>query len=143
MTDDDNTGEGGGPAAAASGSLRIDRWLWCARLCKSRGLATQAVAGGRVHLNGERVKPSRAVRSGDRLALKRGAVEFECVVRTIPARRGPAAEAALCYAETAASIARRAEFADRMRFAAALAPRPRGRPGKHERRALRRVRGRE
>ena len=75
-------------SAAGPGTARIDRWLFAVRLFKSRSLATQAAAGGRVHLNGERVKASHEVRCGDRLTLKRGAVEFECTVSAIPARRG-------------------------------------------------------
>jgi ribosome-associated heat shock protein Hsp15 len=127
----------GGPGAA-----RIDRWLFAVRLYKSRALAAEAVAGGRVHLNAERVKASHEVRPGDVLSLVRGAVEFDCTVRAVPARRGPATQAVRCYEESAASIARRAEFAQRMKVAAALTPRPRERPDKHERRALRRLRGR-
>jgi ribosome-associated heat shock protein Hsp15 len=124
------------------GTGRIDRWLFGVRLFKSRSLATQAVAGGKVHVNGDRVKPSREVRSGDLVTFFRGAVEFECIVAAIPARRGPAAEAVRCYVETPASEARRAEFAQRMRTASGLTPRPDERPDKHDRQALRRLRGR-
>jgi len=124
------------------GTARLDRWLFGVRLFKSRSLATQAVTGGKVHLNGERVKPSREVRPGDVVTFVRGAVEFECTVAAIPARRGPAPEAARCYVETAASEARRAEFAQRMKIASALTPRPDERPNKHDRQALRRLRGR-
>ena len=127
----------GGPGAA-----RIDRWLFAVRLFKSRALAAQAAAGGRVHLNGERVRPAHQVRPGDCVTLVRGTLEFECVVVSIPARRGPAVAAAQCYAESAASSARRAEFARRMKLAAALTPRPAERPDKHARRQLRRLRGR-
>ncbi len=70
------------------------------------------------------------------------AVPFDCEVRSLPLRRGPAAEAAACYRESEASVARRAQFADRMRLSAAFAPRPDTRPDKHERRELRRIRGR-
>ncbi len=125
------------------GTARIDRWLFGVRLFKSRSLATQAVNGGKVHLNGDRVKPSREVRAGDLVTFMRGAVEFECTVSAIPARRGPATEAARCYVETPASEARRAEFAQRMRIASALTPRPDERPDKHDRQALRRLRGRD
>lgn len=128
--------------AAGPGAARIDRWLFAVRLYKSRSLAAQAVAGGRVHLNGARVKAAHEVRAGDCLTLMRGALEFECNVSAIPARRGPAHAAARCYEETPASVARRAEFADRMRLAAALTPRPRERPDKRGRRQLRRLRGR-
>src|SRR5262245_58569633 len=98
----------------AAEDSRIDKWLFFVRLFKSRSLAAQAVTGGRVHLNGERVKPARAVRPGDTIVFMRGAVEFECTVTAIPSRRGPAPEAVRCYDETAASQARRAEFAARM-----------------------------
>jgi ribosome-associated heat shock protein Hsp15 len=129
-------------SAGGPGAARIDRWLFAVRLFKSRSLAAEAVAGGRVHLNGERVKASHEVRPGDALNLMLGAVEFECKVSAIPARRGPAADAARCYEESTASTARRAEFAQRMKLAAALTPRPAERPDKRARRQLRRLRGR-
>jgi ribosome-associated heat shock protein Hsp15 len=125
------------------GAARIDRWLFGVRLFKSRSLAAQAVTGGKVHLNGERVKPSREIRAGDVVTFVRGAVEFECTVAAVPVRRGPATEAAKCYVESAASAARRAEFARRMKIASALTPRPEERPDKHGRQALRRLRGRD
>jgi ribosome-associated heat shock protein Hsp15 len=127
----------GGPGAA-----RIDRWLFGVRLFKSRSLAAQAVSGGKVHINGERVKPAHIVRPGDLVTFVRGTVDFECIVTAIPVRRGPATEAARCYDETPASQARRAEFAQRMKVAAGLTPRPDERPDKHDRQLLRRLRGR-
>jgi ribosome-associated heat shock protein Hsp15 len=130
------------PSSTPAGAARIDRWLFAVRLYGARALATRAVAGGRVHVNGERVKPGRALRPGDLVTLTRGALEFECTVQAIPARRGPAPAAALCYEESAASVARRAEFGARMKLAAALTPRPARRPDKHERARLRRLRGR-
>jgi ribosome-associated heat shock protein Hsp15 len=129
-------------AATHPGARRIDRWLFAVRLFRSRALAAQAVGGGRVHVNSERVKPAHEVRPGDRVTFARRGVEFECRVIAVPARRGPAAEAARCYEETPASAARRAEFCARMKLAAALAPRPSGRPDKHQRAQLRRLRGR-
>ena len=136
---EDRTEDGPGRPGAA----RLDRWLFGVRLFKSRSLAAQAVTGGKVHLNGERVKPSHEVRPGDGVTFVRGAVEFECTVAAIPLRRGPAPEAARCYVETPASEARRAEFAQRMKIASALTPRPDERPNKHDRQALRRLRGRD
>jgi ribosome-associated heat shock protein Hsp15 len=126
----------------ATGSARIDRWLFAVRLFGSRTLAAAAVGGGRVHVNGERVKPSHTLRPRDEVTFMRGAVEFTCTVVSLPARRGPFAEAQHAYLETPASLARRAEFSARMKVAAALTPRPRERPGKHERAQLRRLRGR-
>jgi ribosome-associated heat shock protein Hsp15 len=123
--------------------MRIDRWLFFVRLFKSRSLAGEAVSGGKVHVNGDRVKPARVVRIGDQIAFNRGAVPFDCEVLGLPARRGPAPQAAACYRESPASTARRAQVAERMRLATAFAPRPEGRPDKHERRELRRIRGRD
>ncbi len=129
--------------SSGGGAARIDRWLFGVRLFKSRSLAAEAVSGGRVHVNGARVKPAHVVRPGDRLRFVRGAVEFECTVQAIPARRGSAPEATRCYLESEASRLRREAFAERMRLAATLAPRPEERPDKHQRRALRRLRGRD
>jgi ribosome-associated heat shock protein Hsp15 len=123
--------------------MRVDRWLFFVRLFKSRSLASEAVAGGRVHVNGERVKASRVVRCGDLIGFNRGAVPFDCEVTGLPPRRGPAAEAAACYKESDASVNRRTLFAERMRLSVAFAPRPESRPDKHERRELRRIRGRD
>ena len=128
---------------SADEPMRIDRWLFFVRLFKSRSLASEAVTGGRVHVNGERVKPSRVVRVGDAIVFNRGAVPFDCEVTGLPLRRGPAPQAAACYRESEASVARRVQFAERMRLATAFAPHPDGRPDKHERRELRRIRGRD
>ena len=135
---DDNDTSESGPGAA-----RIDRWLFGARLFKSRSLAAEAVSGGKVHVNDARVRPSHSVRPGDLVSFGRGAVDFECHVVAIPERRGPAKQAVTCYTETDASRERREQHAQRMRLAAAIAPRPEERPDKHQRRELRRLRGRD
>jgi ribosome-associated heat shock protein Hsp15 len=122
--------------------MRIDRWLFAVRLFKSRSVAADAVGGGKVHLNGERVKPSHTVKPGDNVTFTRGNVVFECIVVAVPLRRGPASEAARSYNESLASKARREEFAARMKVAAGLSPRPDDRPNKHDRRLLRKLRGR-
>lgn len=124
------------------GAARIDRWLFAVRLFKSRSAASEAVGGGRVHLNGERVKPSHAVRPGDLIGFSRGAVVFECAVTAVPLRRGPAREATSCYEETQASRERRARHAARRQISAGISPRPDERPDKHGRRLLRQLRGR-
>ena len=130
MTDD---------SPAASAGLRIDKWLWCARFFKSRAQATEAVAGGRVHVNGERAKPSRVVRIDDRIEITRDEVRFDLVVRGIPLRRGPATEAKTHYLETPESVAAREARRERARLEP---PAPDGRPDKHARRLLRDLRGR-
>ncbi len=126
-------------ATSASGSaerLRIDRWLWCARFYKTRSIAAEAVRGGHVRVNGERVKAAREVKIGDALTVQRGDAEVEVVVTGIPQRRGPAPEAARCYEETAASIERR-EQAAAARAALRIEPPTRGKPDKRTRRLLR------
>jgi ribosome-associated heat shock protein Hsp15 len=132
----------GEPEETGPGAMRIDRWLFGVRLFKSRSVAADAVSGGKVHLNGERVKPSHEVKSGDTVTFTRSTVVFECLVAAVPLRRGPADEAARCYDETPASKARREEFAARMKVAAGRTPRPDNRPNKHDRRLLRHLRGR-
>ena len=130
------------PEETGPGATRIDRWLFGVRLFKSRSAAAAAVSGGRVHLNGERVKPSHGVNPSDIVTFTRNTVVFECVVAAVPLRRGPASEAARCYDETPASKTRREEFAARMKVAGGLALRPDVRPDKHGRRLLRQLRGR-
>jgi ribosome-associated heat shock protein Hsp15 len=116
--------------------LRIDKWLWCARFFKTRSLAADAVAGGKVHVNRERVKPSRTVRPGDLLEITVGVDVVTVEVHSIPVRRGPAPEARQCYVETEASIARRDRMREQRRLAAMAAPQTEGRPDKRTRREL-------
>jgi ribosome-associated heat shock protein Hsp15 len=123
--------------------LRIDRWLWCARFFKSRSAAAEAVRAGHVRLNGQRIKPAHAVRIGDLLLVERGAFsEKEVEVVGIPARRGPAGEAAQAYVETGASIERSRRAAEARALRPVLAPPTEGRPDKRTRRLLLRARQR-
>jgi ribosome-associated heat shock protein Hsp15 len=117
--------------------LRLDKWLWFARFFKSRSLATDAVSGGLVHVNGERVKPAREVRIGDRLSITRDELRYEVIVQGLPTRRGPAVEAQAAYEETAESIAQRERKRANLRMAP---PAPDARPDKHARRELRNLR---
>lgn len=87
--------------------VRIDRWLWAARFWKTRGLATEAVAGGRVKLNSERVKPARDVGPGDVVEVRVGETTWTVVVRAVAEKRGSARVAATLYQETAESVADR------------------------------------
>jgi ribosome-associated heat shock protein Hsp15 len=119
-------------------SQRLDKWLWHARFFKSRSQATEAVAGGLVHVNGERVKPSRDIKVSDRLEITRDETRVEVVVSGIPSRRGPAAEARLHYEETPASTLLREQRREQQRYSA---PAPSRRPDKHGRRALRGLKG--
>ena len=122
--------------------MRIDKWLWVARLCKTRPLAAEAVTGGRAQVNGARVKPSREVKPGDRIDLSTGEVRRTVIVRGSTPRRGPASEAALLYEETPASIAARELHAEQRRLAAPPPAPEGGRPTKRDRRRFDAGRGR-
>jgi ribosome-associated heat shock protein Hsp15 len=135
---EDRGGEEGGGT-----SLRIDRWLWCTRHFKSRTLAADAVSGGKVHLNGQRVKASHVLRVGDRVAITRPGYVFECEVLTLPKARGAAPIAQTCYAEIDASRVAREKYGEQSRLASAMRPQSMERPDKHGRRELRRLRGRD
>ena len=118
-------------------SVRIDKWLWAARFFKTRSLATEAVAGGKVDLNGERAKPAKAVKPGDEVRLRLGPYEHVLMVRDLGERRGPASVAATLYEETAASRAERERLAAQLRIApAGFVYEEKGRPTKKDRRDL-------
>ena len=123
-------------AEPADPRVRLDKWLWAARFFKTRSLATEAVAGGKVQINGQRVKPARAVLPGDRLDIRRGSGTLTVIVEALSTRRGPAVEAARLYRETEDSIARREDQAEQRRQAAMAVPRPDTRPGKRDRRRI-------
>ena len=112
--------------------MRIDKWLWAARFFKTRTLAAEAIAAGHVTVNGERAKAAKALRVGDSVVVRRPPFEHAVVVRAFSDRRGPAAEAAALYEETAESRARRAVLAAEMK--ALPSPRFKGRPTKKTRR---------
>lgn len=116
--------------------MRIDKWLWAARFFKTRALATEAVSGGKVHLNGNRVKPGREVKSGDSLTIHRGGFTFEITVLGINKQRRPAKEAQLLFEESEASIAARQEQAENQRLANSGQSFSDHRPNKRERRHI-------
>lgn len=119
-------------------TLRIDKWLYFTRFFKTRAQATAAANGGHVHRGGERLKASQAVRPGDEIVIRKGRQEFTVTVLGMPARRGPAPEAAACYSESDASRERREALAVSLRQDRLAMPTTRGRPDKHTRRRLRR-----
>ena len=121
---------------------RIDKWLWAARFFKTRSQATEAVAGGKVELNGDAAKPSKTVKIGDRVRLRLGPVEYRLVVRGIGERRGSAEIAHGLYEETPESRAERERVAAQRRFSSAPAFEDKGRPSKKDRRDLDRWRRR-
>ena len=118
-------------------SMRLDKWLWCARFYKTRALAVEETAKGRVTVNAQAAKASRELRVGDTVALRQGPVARTVVVRALSNYRGPAPVAQQLYEETAGSIAARAQAAEARR----LAPEPaaslrEGRPTKRDRRSM-------
>jgi ribosome-associated heat shock protein Hsp15 len=119
--------------------LRIDKWLWAARFFKTRSLAAQAVEGGRVQVNGRRVKPAKDVKPGDELVVHIGELEWVIAVRALSARRGPAAEARKLYEEREENRARRQAIIDARKRSPEPALGMRGRPTKRDRRMLRRL----
>ena len=122
--------------------VRLDRWLWAARWFKTRALATQAVTGGKVHLNGRRVKPATDLRVGDDLRIVNGPYTFAVVVRDLAERRGSAKDAALLYEETEESLEARELRRIQMRDMPVPSYEGKGRPTKRERRKLERARRR-
>lgn len=116
--------------------VRLDKWLWAARFFKTRALASQAVAHGRVLLNGARVKPARQVTIGDCYRIRKESEELTVVVRGISGRRGPASEAALLFTETEESRQARERLREERRLAGAAGLPPSARPDKRERRQI-------
>lgn len=123
-------------------SMRLDKWLWCARFYKTRSLAVEEIGKGRVTVNGHNAKASREVRVGDTIAMRQANIPRTVVVRGLMPGRGPAPVAQGMYEETAASLAERAALAEQRR----LAPEPAasltdGRPTKRDRRDIDKARG--
>jgi ribosome-associated heat shock protein Hsp15 len=117
--------------------VRIDKWLWAARFFKTRSMATKAVSGGHVHVNGQRIKPSRVVQIGDVLQIRRGLTDFIVVIQSLSERRGPATTARTLYEETGESIKRREMTAQQRRTENIVSPGPDRRPDKRDRRKIR------
>ncbi|MGR9093282.1 MAG: RNA-binding S4 domain-containing protein [Gammaproteobacteria bacterium] len=117
-------------------ALRIDRWLYYCRFYKSRSLATAAVSGGHVRINGERTTPGARVKCGDRIELVRDRLPYVMDVTAIPARRGPATEARRCYEEDQGIVLERESRMRALRQDRLLMPKTKGRPDKHTRRQL-------
>lgn len=118
--------------------VRIDKWLWAARFYKTRSLAAAAVTGGHVHVNGVRVKAARVVTVGDALRIVRDEEEFVVIVQVLADKRGPAVVARTLYAETEESkAARETHVAERRLLNLGRVFPPPKRPGKRDRRLIR------
>ena len=116
--------------------IRIDKWLWAARFFKTRSLAAETVAGGKVKVNGERAKAAKAVRLDDELSIHVGPYEYVVRVLSLSGRRGPAPEAALLYAESVQSKAVREQLAARLSAERIYDSHEKGRPTKRARRQI-------
>lgn len=119
--------------------VRVDKWLWAARFFKTRTLAKTAIEGGKVQIDGQRVKVSREIAPGDVLRIRQGWDEREVVVAAVSDQRRAAPIAQTLYEETQESIERRSRAAEARKAAGAIS-RPTQKPGKHERKALERLR---
>ncbi len=128
--------------STADEGIRLDKWLWAARFFKTRRIATDAISGGKVHLNGSRVKPSRTVRRGDRLEIQRGDTFFEVFVEGINAQRRPASEAQQLYRESEQSLSQRQAIVEQKRLEAHSRSQRVRRPDKRQRRKLMEIKSR-
>ncbi|HET9454866.1 MAG TPA: RNA-binding S4 domain-containing protein [Gemmatimonadaceae bacterium] len=126
-------------AGDSSDKVRIDKWLWAARFYKTRSLATDAVDGGKIQLNGESVKPAKTVKIGDEVRIRTGPYEYVVLVQGLAERRGSPAVAQALYEERADSVAARERLREQLRLApAAFTYEEKGRPTKKDRRELQR-----
>ena len=124
-----------------SQKIRIDKWLWAARFFKTRALASKAVDGGKVHVDGQRVKSSRPIQVGNRIEITRAQTHFVIDVIALSEKRGPAKEAQRLYTETQASIEQREHQSQQRKIMNASLPRSQGKPDKHQRRQIRKASG--
>ena len=120
---------------------RLDKWLWAARFYKTRSLATDAIETGKIHVDGDRVKPAKEVKVGQVIAIRRKELEMEVVVQALSTVRRGAPEAALLYEETPASLQKRENIAVTRETEHARRERGAGRPTKRQRRDIKKFTG--
>jgi ribosome-associated heat shock protein Hsp15 len=123
-------------------TIRLDKWLWAARFFKSRKLATEAISGGKIHLNKTRVKPSRNIKIGDQLDISRDNYKYHIEVVGLNDKRRPAKEAQLLYQESEQSIRSREQEREIRKLSSASVHQSDSRPNKKERRQINKWRGR-
>jgi ribosome-associated heat shock protein Hsp15 len=125
------------------GRVRLDKWLWAARFFKTRALAAEAIGGGKVQVNGDRVKRAKPLQVGDEIRIRQGPYEHQIVVRALSDHRGPATKAALLYEERPESVAAREALALQLKSMHAAFVPDKGRPTKRDRREIARLKGRD
>jgi len=123
-------------------SQRLDKWLWAARFFKTRQLASEAINGGKVHLNGQRSKPGKEVRPGSQLSIHKDRLEWQIEVKILSKQRRPASEACHFYAETAESQEKRQQIIQQLRDERKAQPQTAKRPNKQQRRQIHRFKQR-
>jgi len=123
--------------ANSDAGIRLDKWLWAARFYKTRSLATEALKGGKVHLNQQRVKPSHHAEVGQSLRIKKESIEQTIIIKQLSAKRGPASIAQTLYEETAESIELRDKLSqERKAIYAGMPQYASRRPSKKDRRKI-------
>lgn len=125
------------------GKVRLDKWLWAARFFKTRALAAEAIDGGKVDVNGDRAKRAKQIQAGDTVRLRQGPVEWVLVVREAAGRRGSAEIARGLYEETEEGRQKRETVTEQLRQMPTAFSYGDSKPGKRDRRALRRLKGDE
>lgn len=125
----------------SDGGVRLDKWLWAARFYKTRGMARDAIDGGKIRIDGVKAKPSKTVLPGQLMHISRGQTEFIVEVLAVREDRRPASEAALLYQETEASRTKRETEQDLRRYERAGFQPTDHRPNKRERRQITRLKG--
>lgn len=126
--------------ARIESGLRLDKWLWVSRLYRTRTVATESVNGGKVRVNGQPAKPARVLRPGDEISLLRGGEPMTVIVRGMATQRVSAKDVPALYEETADSLAAREALRAQRALTGPTGYAGKGRPGKHERQALQRLR---
>jgi ribosome-associated heat shock protein Hsp15 len=129
--------------SAPHGKVRLDKWLWAARFFKTRALAAEAIDGGKVDVNGDRAKRAKMIQARDEVRLRQGPVEWVLQVRDVAGRRGSAEVARQLYEETADGRRKRDLVTEQLRSMPTAFSHGDSRPGKRDRRALRRLKGDE
>ena len=126
------------------GRVRLDKWLWAARFYKTRALAAEAIAGGKVQVNGDRAQRAKPLQAGDEIRIRQGPYEHLVIVRELSDRRGPASQAAELYEERPESVAAREAMAVRLKTMHSMfATDTKGRPTKRDRREIERLKGKD
>ena len=124
-------------------AVRADKWLWAARFYKTRALAMEAINGGKVHLNGERIKPARKLLVGDGLSVQKGEYAFVITIEGLSLQRGPAEIARTLYSETAESRQAREALREARKLQGDTGKQRQGRPDKRARRQIHQFKTRE